>query len=233
MSRKPAEDRIFGVSANDLAWGFDARPPRFTIGKNSASKWTTSVEVDPAPCYPHNAVTVCKHVKFVEEAFPIKYQPFWYLPSYDGVGGYNGITYHGHDYDDKDQHDRYANHAWIVLNGKRIPLHPAMTRYLVAHEYGHAVEVDIAHRLYTEKEPRGPLMEMYSEMRGMKNPTSYGPGTWHLAPAEVFANDFRILVTGTENEFWPHDVPHPTEVPAVVAWWNEQISRALECAKQY
>jgi hypothetical protein len=113
----------------------------------------------------------------------------------------------------------------IVLAGKRIPPHPAMTRYLVAHEYGHHVEYELLHRRGLDPGD-SVVRDEYARMRGCPD-VNYGGGTWHKSPGELLANDFRIVVAGVEPEFWPHPgFTHPLEDALVQRWWAENLSSA-------
>jgi hypothetical protein len=40
-----------------------------------------------------------------------------------------------------------------------------------------------------------------------------------MHPAEVMANDFRVLVMQREAEFWPHEIPPPAPDSPVAEWW--------------
>ena len=110
----------------------------------------------------------------------------------------------------------------IVISGKRIPIMPAMTRYLVSHEYGHLVETALV------KAKRLDINE-YAKMRGCdsRNTEFYGGRTWHKAFGEIFANDFRIIVCDREPEFWPHPVCHPSSDKALIEWWIAQAEKPL------
>jgi hypothetical protein len=114
------------------------------------------------------------------------------------------------------------------LFGKRTPIHPATTRALVAHEYGHAVDRAIASKRFSGSQPTTKLREEYAAIRKLPKRDYYGPGTWHEMPAELVANDFRWLVMGIEREFWPHNVPTPDQVPEIVDWWDRVLKMDLK-----
>ena len=52
----------------------------------------------------------------------------------------------------------------ICLAGKRIPPHPAMTRYLMGHEYGHGVFYHLARLRGFEQDSEG-LRKLYQALR--------------------------------------------------------------------
>jgi hypothetical protein len=108
----------------------------------------------------------------------------------------------------------------IVLFGKRTAIHPAYTRYLVAHEYGHAAASRVRRALGWAAHDDSKYEAAYMKLRGSsESDVRYGGKRWHMHPAEVMANDFRILVMQREAEFWPHEIPPPAPDSAVAAWW--------------
>ncbi len=110
-----------------------------------------------------------------------------------------------------------------MLSAKRIPIHPAMVRYLVAHEYGHAAFHHVARLMGYLDGERDRLEAKYiAEVRGADlSPPKYSGGRWHRAFGEIIANDFRVAVMGREAEFWPHDLPRPVVGDSVEAWWGK------------
>lgn len=212
------------VDVPDLRWSFDDQGPRIEF--QAFGGWRQTEKVKAAKAYPHPRDYVVELLRHCEHVFPVTTPPKVFLPHYDNVGGTNGHTSSDDNYDVKDEHGRGKRQNYIVLWGKWIPIHPAMTRYLMAHEYGHVVEDYLGFKRYKSKQPDQELLADYQKMRGSDTPPFYGPGMWHRQTGEIFANDFRILVAGIEPEFWPHDVPHPTRVPEVVKWWNEATIEA-------
>lgn len=202
----------------DLAWDFESGP-FIALGKNH---WT--VKVDPFPGYAHDLQEVRRNVGLVRAKFPITWPVTFYLLSHESTTRTNAWAQAAaHDYDKKienapDGAEQYERDPFIVFSGKRIPPMPAMTRYLVPHEYGHIVEDWIA---VQRGQQDHQLLAEYAKLRGLPDaPKSYGGG-WHLTPGEIFANDFRILMIGAETDFWPHPVPRPWEVPEIIGWWSE------------
>src|SRR5205823_804865 len=136
----------------------------------------------------------------------------------------NGATHVEVDYDGpQDAKGNYTGRIGsIYLSAKRIPIHPAMTRYLVAHEYGHVVEEWLNERL-GNKLHDDTLIGFYRQLRSLDKPRAYGAGEWHRTPGEVFANDFRVLVCGVEPEFWPHPgIERPETSYTIRGWWDAQ-----------
>jgi hypothetical protein len=220
--------QISTVDHEDLVWSFDnynsITHPTFS---SKEGPYTSSVKVDPFPGYAHNADLVKSHAEKVLTDFPIRRLVRFFLPAYEVLERVNGWCRCVRDYDNdqKDEQGRFAWNVSIIFSGKRIPPHPAMTRYLVAHEYGHAVERAIEHRRCID-ERNGVLRDEYVKLRASNiNPDiSYGGRTWHATWSEIFANDFRILVTNTELEFWPHPgFARPEEVPGLKEWWDNEV----------
>lgn len=209
-------DRVQLVDS--LEWDWDGKA-FVRVGPN---KWQH--KVDPTPGYAHDVKLACEILDVCEKALPVPIPPTVYVLGFDDLGRTNGQTSYDCDYDKKDEHGRGQRLHFIKLYGKRIPPHPAVTRYLVAHEYGHVVEDVIAFRLFKSESADQELLTEYAKIRGLERPSYYGPGTWHATPGEVFANDFRILVAGVEKEFWPHPgIQRPEECFAARGWWDAQL----------
>jgi len=208
------------TTPENLCWSFDALEPYFRVPSGS---YTRSVKVDSFPAYAHDLALVESEARRVDALFPITQEVSLCVIDrefLDRTNGWCNVDYlwEGREISIPDFK------ATIVLSGKRIPIHPAMTRYLVAHEYGHAVRAFISRE---RKEPSDALYKPeslygeYQRLRGMEQPKHYGGGTWHSSVEELFANDFRILVLEAEREFWPHPgFARPEECPAVVDFWR-------------
>lgn len=202
----------------DLEWSWQGRP-FFRIKSGDRKRLE---EVLPAPAYEHDLALTEEYLKLSAEKFPIDRDVNLYVLDRDTPEGTNGCTHINHKYDnvEKDKNEEYPWEPTIVLYGKKIPPHPAMTRYLVAHEYGHVVRKYISW-MRGEREDQNTLYDEYGKLREMEGSRYYGPGMWHKSIQELFANDFRILVAGVETEYWPHaGFERPELLLAVRLWWE-------------
>jgi len=210
--------RVIEFRPTQLQWPWNAAPYMLLPAPRRGG-WARQVPVDPFPGYAHDADLVRTIAARVGRAFPLTVPVQFSVLPYETPDRTNGQCEIAYDYKGDKPHPWAAS---IVLWGKRIPPHPAMTRYLVAHEYGHAVEKAIA-LAHGEPEGSAQLAGMYRKLRGLpKAPRSYGGGTWHSTTGEIFANDFRILVAEIEPEFWPHPgVCRPDKVAAIRKFWRD------------
>jgi hypothetical protein len=231
----------------DLSWPFcdhDAAP-RYYVGGGS---YPDAVRVDPSPAYPLPIHTVRALVEACWARFPLLGSRLDVaVLSHEVLTRTNGsmhesyISKHpdGSEWSEKiacrcgcGRAKEFCGQALtIVLSAKRIPIHPAMVRYLVAHEYGHAAYAAIARRLWHHDCGEWSLTSEYLQRRGVTLPDAgrYGGGTWHAQPQEIIANDFRVLVMDQEREFWPHpDVPMPAR--EMLAWWDEGLEALRQAA---
>lgn len=206
-----------------LEWPFNgSAAPHVRIG---GRRWGygRSEQVDPFPAYAHDAALVRRTLRLVEAAVSVKFKPTIYLLHFDTPARTNGWAYRDWDYSRNSEDKRWEGH--IVLAAKRIPPHPAVTRYVVAHEYGHHVEWEVERRKGYPGD--GNLVrDEYAELRGLDPDVGsrYGGGKWHSNTGEVLANDFRILVAGIEPEYWPHDCPRPQKLKRLERWWSEALA---------
>lgn len=202
---------------------FDARGLHYHITVDGAH--AREVFVDPAPCYPHSEVAATAELERLRQCAPLPFPLTVFLLSLETMSRSNGVYFDGYDYT-AEQIEIGGKKlsppvGAIVLSGKRIPIHPAMTRYLVPHEYGHGVMYHLARlRGITDDQ----LMATYREQCRPEASTKYGCGEWHHNVMELFANDFRILVADREPEFWPHPgLKRPDENLAVVGFWAKAV----------
>lgn len=179
---------------------------------------------DPFPAYPHNIDDVIEAAGYVQDCFVPKWNVELHVADREEVGRSNGFSY-------CHEGGRYVGDEWvknaptglILLSGKRVPPHPAVTRYLVAHEYGHNVQWMIAkHKGCTSVNDTG-WMDEYAEVRGLGPEHRHhgSGGRWHDGIDEIFACDFRVLVCEVEPDYWPHPgIPYPTTVRGLADWWQ-------------
>lgn len=224
------ETSIVVKTFEDLTWEFESNKASIVCGEHKG--FSHRADVDPFPGYAHDIQTVRAQVGQLKYKFPITWPVTFYILPYEVMSRTNAYAQaENWDYDNKisdgEGEEQYSRHPYIVFSGKRIPPMPSMTRYLVAHEYGHIVQDWIA---VQRKQKSHELLNEYASMRKVSAPKSYGGG-WHLTPGEIFANDFRVLVTGQETEFWPHVCPRPHEAPQVINWWAE-AHELVSCAEE-
>lgn len=203
---------------DELHWGFDGGGAKLKIKGNY---WE---EVDPFPCYHHDLSIVDETIKKAQAGFLIEPRrgPRYSVLAYDTKSHVNGWCNVGYDYTVEKEDGSYPWHIEIAMMGKRTPIHPAMTRFVTAHEYGHGVE-DVLERKLKEN-PNGYMLRPdYAEIRGMENSDEfYGGRTWHRSIGEIFADDFRLLMAKVELEHWPHPgIERPENLPKVKAWWKK------------
>ena len=208
------EQRVISVKDEDVSWGFDDKGPCAHL-RTPNSTWPTYAHLDPYPCYSHNRALVLQCAREAEKRFPLGWQVFYFLLPYESSGRTNG-TSTSNSIDRKEGH----RDGVIYLSGKRIPLHPAMTRYLLFHEYSHQVDDWVCHKQGLE---HNGLDKEYAEMRGIKLNDGYGARKWHTNIGEIIANDARICLFNAESEFWPHECKHPNECPEVQMFWYRMI----------
>lgn len=227
------------LTPEDMTWplGVQDTTPQYQAGVGSYSR---TFRVDPYPAYSHDLELVDGLAQQCEERFPLNGARvgIWLL-SHDFIDRINGMTYEdaiykredGSEWEesftcycgcDKPKVFHGGQALTIVLSGKRIPIHPAMTRYLVAHEYGHAVFNYITRHMGYDGSTQDKLLEDYMKLRGLENYTlKYKGGKWHQAPGEIVANDFRVLFCKQEMEFWPHDCALPNWHEPEGQWWKK------------
>lgn len=211
---------VIPINDGDLRWGFTDAMPSFSV---KAGSYTHSERVDPFPCYAHDRALVESELNRTAGLFPLPFPVYLYVSAFECEGRTNAHASTGYDYDAKQVDGEYpTGNGTIVFSGKRIPITPAMTRYLVSHEYGHLVEEAL-------KKAKRLDIDEYAKMRGCepRGTDFYGGRTWHKAFGEIFANDFRIIICDREPEFWPHPVSHPNADKTLIEWWIAQAEQPL------
>ncbi len=220
-------ERIFFLKDEDLNWNFDDKQNPFYALK--VDDWNRNEYVDPFPCYAHDEKLVRREINWCESAVAVKYPPKWFILSHDFLGRTNGYANSNSQWVDDETNKKDGGHykldPYIVLAGKRIPLLPAMTRYLVSHEYGHIVDYNLRKCLDLKDDE---FKKMYADMRGVDFDLKYGARNWHTNISEIIANDIRIIFTGREEEFWPHPCTHPMYHPKLIAWWYDQYDKYFD-----
>lgn len=187
------------MSDNDVNYPYDGDPFIDTRTKN-----VYTLRLDPFPAYIHDAGLVQHEARYNEQTFPLPFDVFYHNLSHEMLWRVNGCALFNDD----------PLEGWIALSGKRIPIHPAVTRSLVAHEYGHVVYGWVKHRC--------PEFESeYRTIRDIHTKDPLGPRHWHQTFEEIAVNDFRILVANREWGFWPHEVTHPYEVIGLREFWSK------------
>ena len=212
-------DRVIKSEHKDLKWPFDGKPYIYcNVGRYGHSEY-----VDPWPGYSHDYDLVVAEFEHCERVVPLPWPGKLFILPFEGESRTNGHACgnedHGYGKDDKDR----RMDPYIVLMGKRIPIHPAMTRYLVAHEMGHILDATVQFKRGIKNDESD---KEYAKMRGIEYNATYGSGGWILNTGEIIAQDIRIMLFEREVEFWPHPYPRPDE--KVKAWWLEQIEKYLK-----
>lgn len=210
-------------------WSFRSAEPTWQHGRHGSVG-----TFDPFPAYPHDRAVVDEAVAHVTKACPPLWDVELYVADREETGRSNG-------YSSLNEGGQYVDGEWvkgdptglIMFSGKRIPPHPAVTRYLVAHEYRHNVEW-MLNRVNGARHLQGDeVVQQYAELRGLTDEHMHAGsgGRWHDAVHEIFACDFRILVCQVEPDYWPHaGVPRPTETAALSDWWTAQVAKLTEAA---
>lgn len=205
------------VGRNELVWDFgdsSAGAPRYPMG------YGASVAVDPFPGYAHGAELVRELVERMAEIFAPGAPTVVHVADFEPIARTNGSAHKTYVPENERTPARpFDSHIFVA--GKRVPPHPATTRYLVAHEWGHQVEYWLEHGRGQED---GAVIAEYTALRGLRE-VRCGGGRWHESPQEVFACDFRVLVAAVESEFWPHrGIPRPETLERIRFWWEEKVA---------
>lgn len=219
---------VVDLDRDDIVWPFGGNP-FIPLGARGHRR---SVTVDPMPAYRHNYEVVRAGILSVTAQWPVSWPLTVYVLPVEDANRTNGSTFVDTDYSGDDPTNRPVTAA-ISLSAKRIMPHPAMSRYLAAHEYAHVLEDFINTAVRGNPLGGADTEREYAELRGLEvRDDGQGGGRWHDSPCEVMANDFRLLVAGVEPEYWPHPgVTHPYHLPELRGWWSDrlaEVKRKLE-----
>jgi hypothetical protein len=130
--------QVIECKSPDLNWEFDSSQPSYKI---KTGEWFRTERVDPFPAYAHDPKLIATEMRKATAAFPIEFKVKVFSMDREVLGRTNAHASWENDWDkQKGKTNRTPFFPYIVMSGKRIPPHPAMTRYLAAHEYGHIVE---------------------------------------------------------------------------------------------
>jgi hypothetical protein len=213
----------------EASWSFRDSAPTWRPAIDGEAHYAGAVTLDPFPAYAHRRADIATAIAHVTACWAPLWDVHLFSVDREEVGRCNGFStllWLGRGETIAERRPT----GQICLVGKRIPIHPAMTRYLVAHEYGHNVEW-MLEAARGDEPHTGRLMADYAELRGLDTAHHGAGGTWHDSPHEIFACDFRILICQTESEHWPHPgIARPETVPGLADWWFAQLSATLPAA---
>jgi len=211
------DDRVKLVADQEMKWDWDSSNPLYLTNTPNSKYGGIHLKFDPFPCYHHDINLVKSELERIQNVFPIKFDIFCFIFQYECISRTNGQAYlNTIDYKTETQKETWD--GVIDLYGKRIPLHPAMTRYLINHEASHLIDSWICHQ---EGLDSNGLDKDYAKLRNIEIDTKYGGRKWHSNIGEIIANDIRIVLFNAESEFWPHDCEHPLKNQKVIDFWNE------------
>ena len=212
--------RIHLFTKDNLSWGFDDSGSYIMLPRKP---YPYPEYVDPYPCYPHDIEIVRKEIERNEAIIKLPFFPDYFVLSNEGKSRTSGSACANELWEAENENPKLA--PYIILWGKRICHHPAMTRYLVAHELAHVVHYNLK---YILKSKNDTFEEEYAKMRGIECNKSYGAGKWHTNIKEIIANDIRICIFDKENEFWPHNAVHPLQADNVLDYWKNIRNKYLQ-----
>lgn len=204
--------------------------------RETAPKWRhrqygSFGEFDPFPAYGHDVKVIEETAELVAERCPPLWDVELFVANREEIGRSNGYSncHEGGHYEGEDW-VKDPRVGLIMLSGKRVPPHPAVSRYLTAHEYGHHVEWMLEHVRGSKHVHEGKVVAEYAKYRGLPDESLHhgSGGRWHDSATEVFACDFRIVACGIEAEYWPHPgVPHPRDLSLSAdlwSWWAQSMT---------
>lgn len=205
------------VKDTDMYWDWDGSNPSFLTKTPNSKHGGIHLKFDPFPCYHHNLDLVKSELDRIKNIFPIKFDIYYFIFQYECHSRTNGQAY-TNTIKYKTEKQKPTWDGVVDLYGKRIPLHPAMTRYLTSHEMGHLIDQWICDQ---KDLPYNGLDKDYAKLRKIKYSDNYGGRKWHTNIGEIIANDIRICLFNSEVEFWPHDCEHPLKNQKIIDFWKE------------
>ncbi len=214
-------EKVVLIDPKEMKWAFNGGQPSYNI-KQLCYDYDCHIDIDPFPCNSHNSKLLLETVTKVEGKFKIGAPTRWIvLP--------NDTTHYTNAYAQKnyvsgeENRKKYKFEGMIVMAGKRTIIHPAMTKYLVAHEYGHMVDYWITAMMNEKLDSTNETIfrKKYAEMRGIEYNEKYGGGNWVDNIGEIIADDFRIVVANTDKDFYLHTCTHPLEHTEVKKYWSK------------
>jgi hypothetical protein len=214
--------KVIQKSPTDLIWPFKGEP--YIIVNKIADTYNRNVQVDPFPCGVHDKRLVEKFVGRIEQIFPTNAILQWAIIPFETCERTNAWAQSDSIWSaEASIKQKHKIDCLIVLSGKRPIVHPAMTEYLVAHEYGHIVDYWITACMKEETGEREEdvFRKKYAEVRGIEYQSTYGGGRWVDNIMEVIADDFRIIMGKTDPDFYLHSCTHPLSEPRIINYWNE------------
>lgn len=212
------------LDSSKLVWPFAKCEP-YVKTEVPDCDYQESLYVDPFPCYSHHP-TYCQELidDIKEKVGQPNFEPICHILGYEELSRTNG---HAAKMDVwNEETGRHSDiRYYIVLSGKRICIHPAVTRYLVGHESGHLVDSLICYKNKIKFDETTEFDKQYAKVRGIELNNEYGALKWHTNIGEIIANDIRIVLFGLEPEFWPHLCNHPLENNKVRDFWLDLKKR--------
>lgn len=218
MKQRKAAELVYLL--RDITWSFSSEPCiELPIHYPTEYKFKNTISVDPTPGYHCDLNVVKLLVGECEHTCPLPNSVATFILGHEKLSRTNGEA----SYSSQDG----RIYPYIVLSGKRIPIMPAMIRYLVSHEYGHCIQYTLDKDFRcsgSDTDNLTPFEEEYFKIRGERDfvTRKANPRNWHKAASEIIANDFRSGVMLHETEFWPHDV-HIPENTDIVNYWKDKL----------
>lgn len=205
---------IHFLKHSDIKWTFDDSCRPFITLDTKPYKHTELV--DPFPCYSHDEELVRSEIARIEGLVKLKFKPDYFIMPFEGLARTNGHASSNSDFVEAGEEPRL--NPYIVLAGKRIPIHPAMTRYLVSHEFSHCVIYNLEAIIKSKDKS---FFHDYAKMRNIEFNQQYGAQRWHTNTEEIACNDCRIVLCEAEPGFWPHPFKHPLKDQNVIDFWRK------------